>query len=148
MGRFLRTFAAVLVVAVVTLGAAEGVARLVARQLLHLTPRRALDARAAFLAAIPVSPPAGSETSAAPRRRYVDMAYGARYEIHPYFGHTFFRGFGPANNAGFYTDATYPYVRHGREFVIGVFGGSVAMQAAGAGDVLVAGLGPAPRARV
>ncbi len=146
MRRLLRSLAAVLAVAVLTLGTAEICARLAARVLWHLTPHRAVAERAAFLAAVPVGRPAdvGAGTT---HRRYVDMAYGARYELHPYFGHTFFRGVGPANNDGFYTDATYPYVHQGREFVIGVFGGSVAMQVAAARDVLVAELAPVLRAR-
>ena len=91
-----------------------------ARVALGLTPKRAFAERTAFLAEIPASARAATDTSADhTRRRYVDMAYGARYELHPYFGHTFLRDTEGANNQGFYTRQPYPYAKHEREFVIG-----------------------------
>lgn len=142
----LRALGAVLAVAVVTTLVAELGARALARWRWHLTPRRASAERSAFLAGIPLGA-SGADAAGGSRRRYVDMAYGARYELHPFFGHTFFRGVAPANNNGFYADVSYPYVRRARELVVGVFGGSVAMQVAAAGDALAAGLAPAVRAR-
>lgn len=142
----LRTLAAVLAVAFVTTVVAELGARALARRSWHLTPRRARAERAAFLASIPLGKP-DADAAAGSRRRYVDMAYGARYELHPYFGHTFFRGVAPANNNGFFADVDYPYARREHELVVGVFGGSVAMQVAAAGDALAASLAPALRER-
>lgn len=142
----LRSLTAVLAVAVATTVVAELGTRALARGLWHLTPRRASAERAAFLASLPLGASA-SDAAAGSRRRYVDMAYGARYELHPFFGHTFFRGLAPANNNGFYADVAYPYVRRDRELVVGVFGGSVAMQVAAAGDALAARLAPALRER-
>ena len=57
------------------------------------------------------------------------------------------RNYGSANNHGFYTAETYPYVKAEHEYVIGIFGGSVAMQIAGAGKVLAARLQPTLRDR-
>jgi len=49
--------------------------------------------------------------------------------LHPYFGYTYEEGLEGyhTNNAGFLSDVDYPYRRVGREFVVGVFGGSVAL---------------------
>jgi hypothetical protein len=144
-----RRAAAAIVVLAGTLLLCELVGRVAARIALGLTPKRALAERVAFLAKIPASADRSAGDVAADRthRRYVDMAYGARYELHPYFGHTLFRDADGANNQGFYTRQTYPYARHDRELVIGIFGGSVAMQVAANGDALAARLGPAIRAR-
>jgi hypothetical protein len=86
------------------------------------------------------------EPPATPGQRVVAMAYGARYELHPYFGHTFFRGEPGVNNHGFVTPHEYPYARTGDELVVGVFGGSVAMQVA-AGDRLADRLAPLAHGR-
>lgn len=69
-------------------------------------------------------------------RRFVEMVYGARLEIDPFFGYTLFRGAGRANNQGFPTDRPYPVQRRRGECVIGIFGGSVAMQVADSPRVL------------
>jgi len=123
--------------------------RLAARIGFGITPKRALAERTAFLAKIPASATTAAADQKVDRshRRFIDMAYGARYELHPYFGHTLFRDANHANNQGFPTDQTYPYVKHSREFVIGIFGGSVAMQVSANSDILVERLGPAIRKR-
>lgn len=146
-----RAVASGLAIVALTLGLAEGVAQVVARTALRLTPHRARLERQALLAKIPADATSSSGGAATPltptHRRYIDMAYGARYEIHPYFGHTMFRSYGLANNHGFYTDKAYPYVKADHEYVIGIFGGSVAMQIAGGGEALAARLRPGLRAR-
>ena len=49
--------------------------------------------------------------------------------LHPYFGYVFQPSpAGPANNMGFYSGMDYPYAAAPDEFVIGIFGGSVAVQ--------------------
>lgn len=92
-------------------------------------------------------PRADKAQVAAGARRYVDMAYGGRYELHPYFGYTFFRGAPPANNHGFIVDHDYPYRKGPGECVIGIFGGSVAMQVVAEADGLREVLRPAFGAR-
>lgn len=47
-------------------------------------------------------------------------------QLHPYFGYTFLPGWRNVNNHGFATPYTYPYVAQTDEFVVGIFGGSVA----------------------
>ncbi len=146
--RAIRATAASLALLTVALAVTEGMTQLVARTTMRLTPHRARLERGALLAKIPPDPSmAGGAAPGTIHRRYVDMAYGARYEIHPYFGHTMFRNFGLANNHGFYTDKRYPYVKGPREYVIGIFGGSVAMQIAGGGATLATRLRPALRER-
>jgi hypothetical protein len=49
------------------------------------------------------------------------------YRLHPYLGYTF-RPRGGGNNQGFPAGIDYPYRKGEREFVIGLFGGSVAWQ--------------------
>lgn len=104
--------------------------------------RRAAQERAAFLSRVVGEARLAADGPAqAGHPRVVQMAYGARYEIHPYFGHTFFRGERGANNHGFLTDFPYPYERSADELVVGVFGGSVAMQVA-QGTALAEALAP------
>lgn len=92
--------------------------------------------RAAFLAHLPGELDAVKLEGV---RRYVQMAYGARYELHPFFGYTFYRGHDGANNQGFMTGGIdFPYRKAPREFVIGVFGGSVAMQTTGRAELITA----------
>lgn len=50
----------------------------------------------------------------------------SRRQLHPYFGYTFQPGWRNANNHGFASRYTYPYVAQRDEFVVGIFGGSVA----------------------
>ncbi len=131
----IKRFAMVGVIVAVTLGGSELSSRMV---VYHLTPTGAaspIEQRQAFLATLPGA--AGDQTMSDSTagdhgtRRFIDMAYGARYEIHPYFGHVFFRNYASANNHGFYTPQRFPYHKRAHEYVIGIFGGSVAMQVAG-----------------
>jgi hypothetical protein len=51
------------------------------------------------------------------------------FHLHPYFGYVFTPRSGPANNQGFPSGGVdYPYVRKPGEFVIGLFGGTLAQQ--------------------
>lgn len=52
-------------------------------------------------------------------------------ELHPYFGFVTGQGTPGINNQGFRSEVDYPYRPGPGEFVVGVFGGSVAMQLAG-----------------
>ena len=52
-------------------------------------------------------------------------------ELHPYFGYVTGQDTPGINNQGFRSDVDYPYRSAPGEFVVGVFGGSVAMQLAG-----------------
>ncbi|GAB4344425.1 MAG: hypothetical protein Kow0099_23790 [Candidatus Abyssubacteria bacterium] len=51
-------------------------------------------------------------------------------QLHPYFGYTSVAGWGNRNNSGFITldGRDYPYAADSDEFVVGIFGGSVARQ--------------------
>ncbi len=51
-------------------------------------------------------------------------------EPHPFFGFTTTRNLPGVNNLGFYTSYKYPYIRKSGDFVVGIFGGSVAQQLA------------------
>lgn len=130
---------------VILLVALEGTGWLFNRAVYHVGYRQAAAQKKQFLARLPST---DTRTDAdAGRRRFVDMAYGARYELHPYFGYTFFRDFASANNQGFFTDKSYPYRKSPREFVIGIFGGSVAMQVAGRSELLKQKLLPILRSK-
>lgn len=133
---------------VVRVGAVAGVALLVAlavgeilaRAVTGLGGSEARRERGDFVARIPGSN-AASDSSGA--RRIVQMAYGARFELHPFFGYTAARGEGDVNRHGFASGGIeYPYEPAAHEFVIGVFGGSVAMQLAGHAGALVERIRP------
>lgn len=51
-------------------------------------------------------------------------------ELHPFFGFVLKRDQPPGNNHGFWNDVDFPYVPTDDELVVGVFGGSVAVQVA------------------
>ena len=69
------------------------------------------------------------------------------YAVHPFFGYTFTRGARGANNQGFF-GPQLPYDKPPDELVVGIFGGSVAMQAAlEGGHILSEALAPAAAAR-
>ncbi len=140
--RAIRTIATIFALLTIALTMTEALAQLIARTTMRLTPHRARLERNALLSQIPSDSDAAPAAGAAGtiHRRYVDMAYGARYELHPYFGHTMFRNYGLANNDGFYTDKRYPYAKAPGEYVIGIFGGSVAMQIVADGAALAARL--------
>ncbi len=56
---------------------------------------------------------------------------GSRFEIHPYLGYTYAPGRDGINRHGFDAGGReYPYARAADEFVVGVFGGSAALQVA------------------
>lgn len=123
--RLLFRTAAVALGIVVSVALAEVLARVV----IGLSASEAQAERRDFAARIPGSGP-NAEDSAA--RRMVQTAYGARFELHPFFGFTSARGEGDANRHGFPTGGVeYPYEAAPGEFVVGIFGGSVAMQLAG-----------------
>lgn len=87
--------------------------------------------RAAFLARLPGG--GESEEDLERTRAAVRRAYGSDFELHPLFGYTFRHAAAGANNHGFFAGgASYPYRAAPDELVIGVFGGSVAMQVAAA----------------
>jgi hypothetical protein len=71
-----------------------------------------------------------------------DRPWLARYELHPFFGFVARRNEGLTNNQGFQSPYTYPYRSEEWEYVIGVFGGSVAQQLAQGSAPLVDLLAP------
>jgi hypothetical protein len=77
--------------------------------------------RNAFLKTLPVSRNAGEGAEIAV------VINGIPREIHPYFGFTLKRDYKYVNNAGFPGSKDYPYRSATNEFVVGVFGGSVAI---------------------
>jgi len=56
----------------------------------------------------------------------IEVSPHSRREIHPYFGFIANRQRASVNSAGFHSQFTYPYHRQPGDYVIGVFGGSVA----------------------
>lgn len=104
------------------------------------------DERAAFLARLPLEdlrddPADGNGAS-------VERVNGASFVLHPFFGYTYRGSFAGTNSAGFYSGGpSFPYRAAPRELVVGIFGGSVAMQVAGAAERIVAALEPLARAR-
>lgn len=104
------------------------------------------DERVAFLERIPVTTsdedPLHEDQASA-----VERVYGSSFSLHPFFGYTFRASYKGANNLGFYSGGPeFPYHSTPRELVVGIFGGSVAMQVAGARERIVAALEPVARA--
>ena len=61
--------------------------------------------------------------------REAEVRFSGRRQLHPYFGYTMEPGFnGSHNNLGFLSAHDYPYQAADDEFVVGIFGGSVALQ--------------------
>jgi len=120
---------------VVSLAICEGIARVVAR---GGDPVRE---RAAFVEA--VSP--GQQVPGAPP--VARMGEKLIYRIHPYFGYTFNPDPPRLNAQGFAGDAGTLYQKQPGELVIGIFGGSVAGQVGGWGQILVDRLLPELRKR-
>lgn len=135
----MRKLALTLLLAVTTLLCCE----LAGRALLDLRgfPSRH-DERAAFLRRLPLQEvDDGGEASP------VERVSNAAFVLHPYFGYTFQPSFEGTDPRGFYSGASsFPVHRERDELVVGVFGGSVAMQVAGARGALVAALEPAAQA--
>jgi len=114
----------------------------IARRLTNFDSASAASERALFLSHLPGH--ARNLTDDDDPAEPVHRAYGAGYELHPFFGYTFRHDTSGANNRGFFASGrTYPYVKAPDEFVIGIFGGSVAMQVASAPGPLVERLRPA-----
>lgn len=75
-------------------------------------------------------------------------ASSAGFALHPFFGYTAAPGANGVNNQGFVADgAPYPYRKADDEFVIALFGGSVAGQLYGSRQAFVSPLEAALRAR-
>lgn len=107
-------------------------------------PTRA-DERAALLRSIPL----GDEGDDADLRAAaaVEKATAAPFTLHPYLGYTYRPRVGGASAEGFFAGVpALPYRASGDELVIGLFGGSVAMQLAESGARMVDVLLPAARA--
>ena len=103
------------------------------------------DERASFLGRIPLheDPDGTIENDTAA----VERGGGDSFVLHPYFGYTFRPALGGADNFGFYSGVpALPYRAAAGELVVGLFGGSVAMQVARARAQIVAALQPAARA--
>jgi hypothetical protein len=138
----MRKLALTLVLVATVLGA-EVVARV-------LIDRRGFtsfhDERAAFLARLPLQDL--SDDPAQGNGASVERVNGASFVLHPFFGYTYRASFAGTNGAGFYSGGpSFPYHAAPRELVVGIFGGSVAMQVAGARERIVAALEPLARAR-
>lgn len=129
MGRRAALAARALALAVLTLACCELAARIVLA--VRGGPPPAVE-RSDFLARLP-APGADDDGDDAIRR-----TYGMDLVLHPFYGYTFRPNTGGANNAGFFGGgATYPYERRPGELVVGIFGGSVAMQLAARPEKLV-----------
>lgn len=75
-------------------------------------------------------------------------AFGTSFQVHPFYGYTAERGVAGANNQGFFSGGrSFPYSKREGEFVVGLFGGSVAMQVAASPSPLLDALLPEVRAR-
>ncbi len=107
----------------------------------------ALEQRQRFLANLTGDMPAPETVpmAAAPHRRFVEMTARQRRELHPFFGYTLFRDADGANNHGFPTRHPYPHIKQSDEYVIGIFGGSVAQQVVQNPEALRRRLTPALR---
>lgn len=102
--------------------------------------------RAEFLDRLPGQGGGDERADEAPSFQY--RAYGAGLRLHPFFGYTFAYGASGANNHGFFSGAgDFPYEKRPHEYVIGVFGGSVGMQACEGRRWLIDGLRPALNAK-
>lgn len=100
------------------------------------------DERAAFAARIPLQDSPATKDSA------LERVYGAAFTLHPFLGYTFRPSFEGTNAQGFHGGVpSLPYRPADDELVVGVFGGSVAMQVADARDHIATILLPAARAK-
>jgi hypothetical protein len=107
----------------------------------------AIRERRAFLARIP-----GADADAGDRDTDTDalalQASSSGFQLHPFVGYTAIPGENGANNQGFFAGgAIYPYKKSAGEFVIALFGGSVAAQLYGVKDTILERLSPALRAK-
>lgn len=101
------------------------------------------EERAAFLGKIPLR---GDGTK--DERSALERVNGAAFTLHPFLGYTFRPSFEGTNSEGFYGGvASLPYHAAPDELVVGVFGGSVAMQVADARERIAGVLLPAARAQ-
>lgn len=101
------------------------------------------EERAAFLAKLPVQAGASGtkDTGSA-----LERVNGAAFTLHPFLGYTFRPSHEGTNAQGFYGGvSSLPYEASDDELVVGVFGGSVAMQVADARERITATLLPAAR---
>ena len=136
-----RTSRVLLALGAAALSAA--VCELAARLVIPGGPGAALRERETFLIHLPVQ--TGAET-AEPDNAAVSHAYSTGFVLHPFFGYTFRPQINGANNQGFFPGGPggdFPHRRQPREFVIGLFGGSVAMQLGLAQSHLLERLRPA-----
>ncbi len=135
-----RRSAGLLIAALLVVAGSLLASEFIARVALGLGPEEASAERADYAGRLPAST---FESDTKDTRRIVQMAYGARFELHPFFGYTFARDEEGANGAGFHARGVeYPYEASPGEFVVGVFGGSVAMQVANAGEIIQRALLP------
>ncbi|HZR81435.1 MAG TPA: hypothetical protein VFD92_10105 [Candidatus Binatia bacterium] len=90
--------------------------------------------REAFLASLPGEGPVDTLHGQGLGAR----AIRSLYRLHPFFGYTFAPGDRGANAQGFISKVgDFPYRKGPRELVIGLFGGSVAMQLAASPDAML-----------
>ena len=101
------------------------------------------EERAAFLAKIPAHDGASGTKDV---RSALERVNGAAFTLHPFLGYTFRPSHEGTNAQGFYGGvSSLPYEASDDELVVGVFGGSVAMQVADARERIAAILLPAAR---
>jgi len=131
----MRKLALTLLVATATLAGLEVAARL-ALDLRGFASRQ--DERSSFLRRLPLED--ANDTAAA-----VERATSAPFVLHPYFGYTFRPSFAGADERGFFSGPSEPASHLDGDLVVGVFGGSVAMQIADPRSGLAAALEPAAR---
>jgi hypothetical protein len=102
--------------------------------------------RSAFLARVPVHD--AEDPGTGPQPTVLQRLGGAAFTLHPFFGYTFRPSFAGTNNLGFYSGGpAFPYHAAPDELVVGIFGGSVAMQVADARERIAAALAPIARVR-
>jgi hypothetical protein len=103
------------------------------------------DERRALVARIPVRETARERSD--DDASAVERVSGAAFVLHPFFGYTFRPSFDGADERGFYSGpGPLPHPVASDELVVGVFGGSVAMQIADPRAQLAESLLPAARA--
>jgi hypothetical protein len=100
------------------------------------------DERRAFLQQLPA---ADEDAADDPSISAADRARSSSFSLHPYFGYTFAPSSAGADARGFHPGSPPGERRTRDELVVGVFGGSVAMQVADPRAGLAAALEPAAR---
>ncbi|MGH0034928.1 MAG: hypothetical protein ACQGVK_07860 [Myxococcota bacterium] len=142
LARFARLAGRLVLALCIGLLTLEALSQGIARAGLGLSRHRAHRERTLFLSSLPVE--LRTEDPEARARGREDRPWFERVESHPFFGYVLDRRWGDfANNHGFMAAVDYPYRARPWEYVIGIFGGSVAQQIAHQAHTLAEALRPA-----